>query len=208
MDWCLHVACQFPCRTAFRSGRGIRLSALKSRAVGFATKPGGMRHSARGRFYWVAWRVYVAVSSASLAITQGLYGRHKLNRYLGNLWIRIGLVLAVFGWGPLLAIILLAAVGLWPDPNPNPIGPGLLFFFTAWPAIISLVIGIFQVRRRLSAGETPTGSMTRRKGARPGGRFCFIRCPGSPSAWSALPWCYTASRPCSPGKRVAARRRP
>ena len=47
-----------------------------------------------------------------------------------------------------LAIIVLAAVGLWPDPNPNPIGPGLLFFFTFWPAVACLSIGAFQVRRR------------------------------------------------------------
>jgi hypothetical protein len=71
-----------------------------------------------------------------------------MKRYLGNLWIRIGLFLIMFGWGPLLAIIFLSAAGLWPDPNPNPIGPGLLFFFTAWPAIISLGIGYFQVRRK------------------------------------------------------------
>jgi hypothetical protein len=71
-----------------------------------------------------------------------------MKKYLSNLWIKIGLGLVVFGWGPLLAIIFLAAVGLWPDPNPNPIGPGLLFFFTSWPAIICLVIGVFRVRRQ------------------------------------------------------------
>lgn len=70
-----------------------------------------------------------------------------MKAYLKNIWIRIGLVLVVVGWGPLLLIVLLAAIGLWPDPNPNPIGPGLLFFFTAWPAVICLTIGIRQVRR-------------------------------------------------------------
>lgn len=68
-------------------------------------------------------------------------------KYLENRYMRIGLALVVFGWGPLFAIIFLAAVGLWPDPNPNPIGPGMLFFLTAWPAIICLGIGIRQVRR-------------------------------------------------------------
>jgi hypothetical protein len=43
---------------------------------------------------------------------------------------------------------LLATIGLWPDPNPNPIGPGLLFFFTFWPAVICFGIGVFQVCRR------------------------------------------------------------
>jgi hypothetical protein len=42
----------------------------------------------------------------------------------------------------------LASVGLWPDPNPNPIGPGLLFFFTFWPAMICIAIGVRQVVRR------------------------------------------------------------
>lgn len=68
--------------------------------------------------------------------------------WLANIWIRIGLGFVVCGWGPLLLIIFLAAVGLWPDPNPNPIGPGLLFFFTAWPAIICLGIGAVQVLRK------------------------------------------------------------
>jgi hypothetical protein len=68
--------------------------------------------------------------------------------YLENRWIRTGAGLVVIGWLPLWAIVFLAAVGLWPDPNPNPVGPGLLFFLTSWPALICLGIGIFQVRRR------------------------------------------------------------
>jgi hypothetical protein len=71
-----------------------------------------------------------------------------MKKYLKSIWVRIGLFLVVFGWGPLWAIVLLASIGLWPDPNPNPIGPGLLFFFTFWPAAICLCIGVFQVWRR------------------------------------------------------------
>lgn len=68
--------------------------------------------------------------------------------YLANIWVKIGLVLAVVGWGPLLAVIVLAAIGLWPDPNPNPIGFGLLFFVTFWPAVVCLAVGAVQVQRR------------------------------------------------------------
>ncbi len=69
---------------------------------------------------------------------------------LSNRWLLTGFALAVFGWSPLLAIILLASLGLWPDPNPNPIGPGLLFFVTFWPAVTCMVIGACQIRRRHS----------------------------------------------------------
>lgn len=71
-----------------------------------------------------------------------------MNGFLSNRWAKIGLALVVIGWGPLLFIILMAAIGLWPDPNPNPIGPGLLFAITAWPALICLAIGGYQTRRK------------------------------------------------------------
>jgi len=63
--------------------------------------------------------------------------RFKLTRMF---WIGIGLL--VLGTGPLLAIILAASLGLLSDPNPNPIGPGLLAFFTFWPAVILTVWGL------------------------------------------------------------------
>lgn len=68
--------------------------------------------------------------------------------YLQATWVRVGIGLLVVGAGPLVFIIVAAAVGLWPDPNPNPIGPGLLFFFTVWPAIICIVIGVVRVQSR------------------------------------------------------------
>lgn len=71
-----------------------------------------------------------------------------MNEYFANRWFKIGVWLAIIGWGPLWVIVLLAAIGLWPDPNPNPIGPGLLFFFTFWPAVICMVIAVLQVRRQ------------------------------------------------------------
>ena len=69
-------------------------------------------------------------------------------------WVGIGLL--VFGTGPLLAIILAASLGLLSDPNPNPVGPGLLAFFTFWPAVILAVWGLIAslVRyRRAQAGS-------------------------------------------------------
>ena len=62
-----------------------------------------------------------------------------MKRFLESRWSKIGVALVVFGWLPLLAIVGLAAIGLWPDANP--IGPGLLFFVTFWPALICLGLG-------------------------------------------------------------------
>jgi len=41
--------------------------------------------------------------------------------------------MVILGSAPLLTIIFLSKIGLWPDPNSNPIGPGLLVFVTFWP---------------------------------------------------------------------------
>jgi hypothetical protein len=71
-----------------------------------------------------------------------------LHDYLKSAWVRIGLVVFFLGSGPLLFIIAAAAVGLWPDPNPNPVGPGILCGLTFWPAIICVVIGVLRVRSR------------------------------------------------------------
>lgn len=76
--------------------------------------------------------------------------------YLRNRWIQVGLALVVLGWGPLFTIIALAGLGLWPDPNPNPIGPGLLFFVTAWPAIGCLAIGVIRARAGDSVRPDPS----------------------------------------------------
>ena len=83
-----------------------------------------------------------------------------MQEYTANRWVKVGLALVVLGWGPLLAIIALAALHLWPDPNPNPIGPGLLFFFTFWPAVGCLGVGAVQVARgrNRESLETPAPS--------------------------------------------------
>ena len=70
-----------------------------------------------------------------------------MKEFLANRWSKIGLALVVLGWSPLCLIVLLAAIGLWPDPDPNPVGLGLLFFLTFWPAVICLGIGAYQTKR-------------------------------------------------------------
>jgi hypothetical protein len=69
-----------------------------------------------------------------------------MREYLGSKLVRIGLALLILGSAPLWGIILAAKLGLWPDPNPNPIGPGLLFVVTFWPAVLLIGVGVARVR--------------------------------------------------------------
>jgi hypothetical protein len=76
--------------------------------------------------------------------------RFKLTRLF---WI--GLALLILGSGPLLAIGIAAGLGLLSDPNPNPIGPGLLAFFTFWPAVILIVWGLIASLMRYRRAARP-----------------------------------------------------
>jgi hypothetical protein len=69
-----------------------------------------------------------------------------VSEYWRNRLVKAGVLLLVFGTGPLLLIIVAAAIGLWPDPNPNPVGPGLLAGLTFWPGLICLIVGVGRVR--------------------------------------------------------------
>jgi hypothetical protein len=64
---------------------------------------------------------------------------------VGKSWSRPALVV---GATPLLVIVVAADLGLLRDPNPNPVGPGILFGLTLWPAIICVVVGVIRVRSR------------------------------------------------------------
>jgi hypothetical protein len=81
-----------------------------------------------------------------------------MSRFLRSWWVRVGLGLFVIGAGPLLTIVVLAKIGLWPDPNPNPIGPGLLFALTFYPAVFCLFVGT--VRALREAQRTPAKPTT------------------------------------------------
>ena len=55
-----------------------------------------------------------------------------------------GIATLVSGCGPLLAISIAARRGLLADPDPNPIGPGLLVAISFWPGMVMVVIGWFR----------------------------------------------------------------
>ena len=84
-----------------------------------------------------------------------------MKEFWSNRLFRFGAIIAQIGWTPLPAIIFLAMPGLWPDPNPNPIGPGVLFFVSFWPAVICLGPGAVQMwRRRRQAGTAAASEYT------------------------------------------------
>jgi hypothetical protein len=66
--------------------------------------------------------------------------------YFSNWLFKVGFIVLFVGSAPLLAIILLAKIGVWPDPDPNPIGPGLLTFITFWPGALLMFIGVKRVQ--------------------------------------------------------------
>lgn len=55
------------------------------------------------------------------------------------LWV--GMATLGLGTGPLVVTMLVASAGLTADPNPNPVGFGILAFLTFWPGVILTVIG-------------------------------------------------------------------
>lgn len=53
----------------------------------------------------------------------------------------VGIAVVVLGTGPLLAIITAATLGWTDDPNPNPVGPGILAMCTFVPGLALGVTG-------------------------------------------------------------------
>lgn len=64
----------------------------------------------------------------------------------GSKLIRYGIIGLVCGTGPLL--IAVAIAHLQGDPNPNPVGPGILAGLTLWPSLFCLAAGLIKARRR------------------------------------------------------------
>ncbi len=60
-------------------------------------------------------------------------------RFRDSKLVRRGIAGLVFGTGPLLLTVAIAY--LKGDPNPNPIGPGILAGVTFWPSLIFVLIG-------------------------------------------------------------------
>ena len=62
---------------------------------------------------------------------------------LFNKLFRIGLVIFLIGSTPLLVYFTAAKLGFVTDPNPNPVGLGMMAYFTFWPSIVIMTISGF-----------------------------------------------------------------
>ena len=82
--------------------------------------------------------------------------RFRLSRVF---WI--GLILFILGSGPLLTVILLAWLGVTKDPNPKPVGFGMLAFLTFWPSVILVIVGVVQSYTRYKSGQRTVRQDTR-----------------------------------------------
>jgi hypothetical protein len=63
----------------------------------------------------------------------------------------VGLTIALVGSAPLLSVIAASKIGVIDDPNPNPVGFGILAACTFWPGLVmagvGVVLSVFDFRR-------------------------------------------------------------
>ena len=73
-------------------------------------------------------------------------GPNKSRTLFSDSWaLRGGLLLLVIGSGPLVAINLAAKPGLTSDPNPNPVGLGIMAGLSLFPSPVMMIARIMQV---------------------------------------------------------------
>ena len=100
-----------------------------------------------------SWRIPLTILFAlvapplALVAWIGLSGSQR-RVYLRSGWVRWGFGIAIGAALPLLAVGGAGMLGLTSDPNPNPIGLGLLFLAGAIIGTILVAIGIVVVAAR------------------------------------------------------------
>ena len=143
------------------------------------TDPHGTESRPRGGPHFLV--MVLCVLAPTIGLLAWVFGSGAARpAYLRSRWVRAGLALLVVGAAPLVAIILAAKLGLWPDPDPNPVGPGLLFFFSGVVATVCLAIGVALVWFDLRRAEGDDG-------LRHAGEGRGLRLVGSPRAAPAAP---------------------
>ncbi len=68
-----------------------------------------------------------------------------------------GAVMFVIGSGPLLVSIIATELRLTDDPNPNPVGLGILAMLTFWPSLIMMAFALLRTSRSGASDATEHG---------------------------------------------------
>jgi hypothetical protein len=63
-------------------------------------------------------------------------------RTLSSVMLLLGVLGLLAGTGPLVGVLVAAKMGWTADPNPNPVGFGILAFLSFWPSVLLLALGI------------------------------------------------------------------
>lgn len=62
----------------------------------------------------------------------------KTDNQKGKKLLIAGIVIFIIGSGPLLVTMFL-------NPNSNPVGFGIMAYFTFWPAIVLMIVGLVKI---------------------------------------------------------------
>ncbi len=68
----------------------------------------------------------------------------RRNLYFQSPWVRAGGAIFLAGAIPLFGVIVAAFIGLWPDPNPNPVGLGFLFLAAGVLGCLLALVGVIR----------------------------------------------------------------
>lgn len=94
-----------------------------------------------------SWRLPVVIllffTAPPLALAAWILLSGDQRKVYWQSWcVKGGLAVVVIGSVPLLAVIVAAKIGLWPDPDPNPVGLGVLFLLSVLIGSLSALVGV------------------------------------------------------------------
>ena len=72
-------------------------------------------------------------------------------RLFASRTLYFGIALLIFGAGPVLAIVVLSKFGVLSNPNPNPVGLGLLAVVSFYPSLALILAAILEAARPSSS---------------------------------------------------------
>jgi hypothetical protein len=87
------------------------------------------------------WQSHRVMGTDAVKQLDSEVGRTEKTKFRVSRLFWAGLILFVLGSGPLLSVIVLASLGMTKDPNPNPVGLGIIAALTFPPSVILIILG-------------------------------------------------------------------